>query len=213
MDVEYSDEDLFVLMSYKIENEESAKEAFRVFYDRYKKLVWTLCFRACTSLDTENGKELADCVVNNTMMAIYEHQTYDSQKAKLSTWISSIAYNKTVDLFKEYGITDNRVTPLNEATTAAVYDEDDEGVVEYEAPNRRLLDAALALLSERDREIVMTCFLYKDGNKHLPDEVLGELSRRYSTTSVNIRQIKKRSLDKVKTYMLQQYSFAVNSKK
>lgn len=210
MDVEYSDEDLFVLMSYKKEDEEGAKEAFRVFYDRYKKLVWTLCFRTCTSLDAENGKELADCVFNNTMMAIYEHPTYDSRKARLSTWVSRIARNETLDLFREYGIIDNRVSPLNEATTAAVSDED---VEEYEAPNKRLLNAALALLSERDREILVTCFMYQDGNKHLPDEVLSDLSRRYSTTSINIRQIKKRSLDKVKTYMLQQNSFAVNNKK
>jgi RNA polymerase sigma factor (sigma-70 family) len=212
MDVEYSDEDLFVLMSFKKEDEEGAKDAFRVFYDRYKKLVWTLCFRTCASLDAENGKELADCVFNNTMMAIYEHPTYDSRKAKLSTWISRIARNEASDLFKEYGITDNRVTPLNEAITTPIFDEN-EKAVEYEVPSRKVLDAALALLSERDREILMTYFMYQDGNKHLPDDVLGELERRYSTTSSNIRQIKKRSLDKVKTYMLQQYSFAVDNKK
>jgi len=39
---------------------------------------------------------------------------------------------------------------------------------------------------------------YSDGNKHLPDEVVSELCQRYGTLPDNLRQIKKRSLDKVK---------------
>lgn len=45
--------------------------------------------------------------------------------------------------------------------------------------------------------------MYQDGNKHLPDGVTKLLCERYGTTSVNLRKIKQRTLEKVKTYILQ----------
>lgn len=45
--------------------------------------------------------------------------------------------------------------------------------------------------------------MYQDGNKHLPDEILNELRLRYNTTSENIRQIKKRAMVKLGTYIQQ----------
>lgn len=45
--------------------------------------------------------------------------------------------------------------------------------------------------------------MYQDGNKHLPDEVTKLLCERYGTTSVNLRKIKQRTLEKVKTHILQ----------
>jgi len=90
---------------------------------------------------------------------------------------------------------------LNEGITNSIADE--ENVIYYDTPQKKLLDAALNLLSERDREILLTYFMYQEENKHLPDDVLEELSLRYSTTSANIRQIKKRALDKIKAYISQ----------
>lgn len=205
----YSDEDLFVLMSFKKDNETEAQEAFRVFYDRYKKLLWSLCYAVCTKLDIVNGKEFAKHVFNNTMMAIYEHPTFDSSKSKLSTWMSTIARNEAFDLIKEYGLNDTKVIPLNETITMSITDKERD-VVEYETPQKKILVEALNLLSERDREILLTCFMYQEEHKHLPDEVLNELSRRYATTSANIRQIKKRALDKVKAHISQNSTFLNN---
>jgi len=76
------------------------------------------------------------------------------------------------------------------------------------------LDDALRLLSERDREILLTCYMYKEDKKHLPDEVINELSLRYSTTPANIRQIQKRSLEKLKAYISNNSNFqTINLKK
>ncbi len=202
LDTSYTDEDLFVLMSYKEENEAEAKDAFRIFYERYKNLLWSLCYGVCAKLDIENGAELAQDVFSNTMMTIYAHPTYDSKKSKLSTWMSKIAYNETLDLIKEYNLNDRKNIPLKEDVITSTSDIEDD-IVDYETPQKKILNDALSLLSERDREILLTCFLYQEENKHLPDEVLSELSNRYSTTPANIRQIKKRALDKIKAHIIQ----------
>lgn len=204
----YSDEDLFVLMSFKKENEKEAQEAFRIFYERYKRLLWSLCYSVCTKLDIENGKEYAKYIFNNTMVSIYEHPTYDSRKSKLSTWMSKIAYNEALDLIKDYITNDTKNIPLNETITTSIPDKDDNDIiVEYDTPEKRILNEALNLLSERDREILLSCIMYQEENKHLSNEVLDELSRKFATTSVNIRQIKKRALDKVKMYISQNFAF------
>jgi len=204
----YSDEDLFVLMSFKKENEKEAQEAFRIFYERYKRLLWSLCYSVCIKLDIENGKEYAKYIFNNTMMSIYEHPTYDSHKSKLSTWMSKIAYNEALDLIKDYITNDTKNIPLNETITTSIPDKDDNDIIAgYDTPKKRILNEALNLLSERDREILLSCIMYQEENKHLSNEVLGELSRKFATTSVNIRQIKKRALDKVKMYISQNFTF------
>ena len=106
------------------------------------------------------------------------------------------------DLIKEYNLNDRKNIPLNEDVITSTSDIEDD-IVDYETPQKKILNDALSLLSERDREILLTCFLYQEENKHLPDEVLSELSNRYSTTPANIRQIKKRALDKIKAHIIQ----------
>ena len=205
----YSDEDLFVLMSYRKENEKEAQEAFRIFYERYKRLLWSLCYSVCTKLDLENGKELAHYVFNSTMMAIYKHPTYDSRKSKLSTWMSKIAYNEALDFIKEHSMNDGKNISLNEEITEDIPDKEDY-IIDFDTPQKKILNDALNMLSERDREILLTCYMYQEENRHLSDEVLGELTEKYSTTSDNIRQIKKRALDKVKAYIIQNSTFQIN---
>lgn len=209
IDSSYSDEDLFVLMSFKKDNEVEAQEAFQIFYYRYSKLLWSLCYSVCTKLDVNNGKEFASYIFSNTMTAIYEHPTYDASKSKLSTWMSRIAYHEALDLIKEHGMNNHKVIiPINEEMTTSTPDNNE--VVEHNTPQKKILDEALNLLTERDREILFTCIMHQEEKKHLPDEVLMQLSNRYNTTPVNIRQIKKRALDKVKAYISQNSNFLNN---
>lgn len=200
----YTDEDLFVLMSFKADNEEEAKEAFRIFYDRYKKLLWFLCNNVCSRFDG-NREELAKDVFNNVMMAIYEHPTFDSKKSKLSTWISRIAKNEMldlIDLLKEKRIGEKFFSHLNGNIVSPIYEEDYDDI-EIDTPRKVILDDTIKMLSEKDQEILLTYMMYQDGNKHLPDEVLKELCDKYETTSVNLRKIKERALQKVKTFIIQ----------
>lgn len=205
----YPDEDLFVMMSFRKDNEEEAKEAFLVFYTRYKHLLWALCYKVCTKLNVNNGKEFAKYIFSNTMISIYNSPTYDSSKGKLSTWMSRIAYHEALDLIKEHNISDNnKSVPLNDDMLAITQNEDD--VVEYNTPQKKILEDAINLLSEKDREILLTCIMHQEEKKHLSDGVLRELCNRYDTTSENIRQIKKRALDRVKSHITQNSDFLNN---
>ena len=211
----YSDEDLFVLMSFQKEDEVEAQKAFRIFYSRYSKLLKALCNNVCTKFDVVDGKEFAASVFNNTMLEIYHYPTYDSRKGKITTWVSKIARNEALEIIKGFGLNnDYRHVPLNEAITEFVVDEEnkeDEERVNYDTPQKRVLDDALNSLSEREREILLTCILFQEDKKHLPDEVLCDLNNRFGTTSAGIRQIKKRALDKVKAYIIKNSTFLQTS--
>ena len=206
-ELSYSDEDLFVLMSYRKEDEAEAQKAFRIFYKRYSKLLRSLCFSVCLKLDFNNGEELAYYIFNDTMFAIYNSPTYDSRKGKLSTWMSTIAYRKALDLIDEYDMNNNKFVPLNEDIVESIPDVEDE-IIEYQTPQRKVLDDALNTLSERDREVLLTCIMYQEKNKHLPDNVLKELCSRYSTTSDYIRQIKSRAFKKIKEHISKNFTFS-----
>jgi RNA polymerase sigma-70 factor (ECF subfamily) len=204
---EYSDEDLLVLMSFQKENKKEAEEAFRIFYNKYKNFLWSLCYSICTkSKGTNEGEELAKDVFNNTMMSIYDSShTYDSKKSKVNIWMARIAKNEMLDLLK--GQTE--FIPLNEDIHSTSEDNDKEDT-DFISPEKRILDKALNTLSEKEKDILLTYMQYSDGNKHLPDEVINELCQRYGTLPATLRQIKKRSLDKIKSFITTNKSVIIN---
>lgn len=196
--ISYSDEDLFVMMSFREENEMEAQAAFRIFYDRYKDFLWSLCYRVC-----QNDEELAKDVFMNTMMAVYQNShTYNVSKSKVTTWMSNIAKHEMFDLLdvlKEKRIGEKTFVPLDDNLVIPDIKDD----TNIETPEKKALNEALQTLSEKERDVLLTYMMYQDGNKHLPDEVTKLLCERYGTTSVNLRKIKQRTLEKVKTHILQ----------
>ena len=54
-----------------------------------------------------------------------------------------------------------------------------------------------------EKDILLTYMMYQDGNKHPPDEILNELRGKYTKTSDNIRQIKRRAMVKLHSYIQQ----------
>jgi len=197
--ISYSDEDLFVIMSFQEESEMEAQKAFRVFYDRYKSFLWNLCYRVC-----QNDEELAKDVFMNTMMAVYQNShTYNASKSKITTWISIIAKHEMLDLLdvlKEKRIGEKTFVPLDDNLAISDAEEED---ISIETPEKKALEEALQTLSEKEKDILLTYMMYQDGNKHLPDEVTEFLCDRYATTNVNLRKIKQRTLEKVKSHILQ----------
>jgi RNA polymerase sigma factor (sigma-70 family) len=199
---DYSDEDLLFMISLKNESGKEAEEAFRIFYNRHKQFLWNLCYKVC------RNEDLAKDVMQNTWIAIHKYcHTYDAQRSKVTTWMSKIARNEMCDLFKS----ETKNIPLNE-DIYSISDDNAEDT-EFTTPEKKILEEALNTLSERDKDILRTYMQYSEGNKHLPDEITNELCRRYSTTSANLRQIKKRSLEKVKNYMTSNKAITINKNK
>lgn len=200
--ISYSDEDLLVVISFREKNEVEAKEAFKIFYDRYKRFLLSLCYKVCQNIEP-NGAELAKDVFVNTMMAVYESSnTYNASKSKVATWLSCIAKHEMLDLLNilnEKRIGEKQFIPLNE--DLAISDTEDN--IEIETPQKKALDEALQTLSDKERDILLTYMMYQEGNKHLPDEVIQVLCDRYETSSINLRKIKQRALEKVRSHIIQ----------
>lgn len=194
----YSDEDLFIMMSQRNEKEKEAQEACRIFYAKYEKFLWNLCLRVCN-----NNEELAKDVFMNTMTAVYlKAHSYNAAKSKVTTWISNIAKHEMLDMLdilNEKRIGEKSFVELD--GNIAIPDVKDN--INIETPNEKALNEALQVLSQKERDILLTYMMYYDGNKHLPNEDIKFLCERYETTSVNLRKIKQRALEKVKNHILQ----------
>jgi len=58
------------------------------------------------------------------------------------------------------------------------------------------------MLTDKEKDILLTYMQYESNdNKQLPRNILEQLKAKYDTTSVNIRQIKYRSLKKIKDFI------------
>ena len=197
----YSDEELFILMSFKDEDEIAAQEAFTIFYNRYKVFLWNLCTSVCHNCNSTDNEELAKDVFQNTMISIYEYNhTFNPSKSKLTTWISSIAKNSMCNLLSQSKET--RIDEEMEAMLESEIHDQAENEFKFETPQQKALEEALKTLSDRDQDILRTYMMYEDGKKHLPDGVFQHLLNKYNTTPENLRQVKGRSLKKIKDLVL-----------
>lgn len=189
----YQDDELFVMMSFRETDKEEADRAYAIFYKRYAKKIWSICYKVCGN-QLLYGEDLAEYVFSETMIRIYKYPTYDGS-CKVSTWASKIAHNIMISFLdkpQEESYYDNI------ATINGYEQEDNFQIIISQTIEQKILDDALNSLSEKEKHILLTYFEYKDQNKHLPDSVMSELKKTYATTSDNIRQIRKRAFDKVK---------------
>lgn len=92
MQMDYSgldDEALLRLISF------AKTEALGEFYDRYSRLVYSL------SLFILNDPESAEEVTQDVFMRIWQKaETYRSEQAKVSTWLTSITRNRSIDVLR-----------------------------------------------------------------------------------------------------------------
>ena len=144
-----------------------------------------------------NKEQFVEELFSQTMIKIFVHPTYDPIKGKVSTWISGIAKNTALDLLKEWNAhTQITVEPIPEFSS-----EEDESTTP--SPLHLLLTQALEMLSDREKDILLTYLMYEDGNKYLPGTVLQELCSRHGITADNARQIKSRAMKKLRQQIQQ----------
>lgn len=205
----YSDEELFILMSYKDENVIEAQKAFTIFHNRYKNLLWNLCCCICHNCNTPENEELAKDLFQNTMISIYTYgHTFDPKKSKVTTWMSRIAKGELSQLL--CGIKDYRINEKLEVFLAEnIVDGKSENDFEFQSPEQIALQAAIESLSEREQEILLTYIMYEDGKKQLPQEIRQHLLDKYATTQQNMQQIKSRSLKKIKDHIVNHSNLSI----
>jgi len=195
-------EDILLIISEQEENEKDASKAFTCLYRGYSRYLGKVVANALKERGIYD-EHLFNAVINNTFHKLYLDPLSFSfkQSAKddksFKGWLAVVAKNELKKLINEY---------YDERFTSELVG--DEAVIEsIDVPeefqrsiNQKTLYKALKILSERDKHILRTLYLYYEEGKKTPSTVLDRLCRMHDTTKDNIRQIKRRSESKIIEY-------------
>lgn len=196
-------EEALLSISYADENTENAESAFNTLYREYSKFLFAVVRKNLSNIGI-NDNHLTETVVNNTFIKIYYNplkytlptDELDKTDRSFKAWISKIAKNELHDLFKEFKVFEViSAENISERAFNEIYI--DTKNINTESLNTKILEDALNLLSERDRDILRALYLFHEEGKNSPSEVLNELCNFFGTTKDNIRKIKERSEDKI----------------
>ncbi len=198
--------DLFLSMSLKEDNRQEAEKAFTIFYNLYKNYLYTVVRKACESWPMY-GEELIQTVHENTFLKVYEKAEdfliiedipFDRQEKRMKSWISKIARNEMFKLLRELK---EEKDNIEYHENLVLFENPDEEIEAQKSEDFILAEKALNSLSERDRHILVTYLMFEEDNKKLPSSEIKRLAEMWNVLPDNLRQIKKRSLEKVRKYI------------
>ena len=115
--------------------------------------------------------------------------SYDEEKATLSTWIYTITHNTVCNYYRDES---KRALPLDE--NALLVDADDDVMVEIENEIlKEQLAVALEALTEREQDIIVLYYYHE-----MP---LGDIAIKMGITYTNAKFIKHQAINKLKCKM------------
>jgi|SRR5690625_1410485 len=195
-------ENILLSISDKENDIDNAYAAFDSLFKEYSRYLGKVVNNALKNMGIYD-EDLFNTIINNTFLVVYEKplkfnfrkEAQDDKSFK--AWLATIAHNELKQLLQEYFSKESEISVVInekdiESTTIP------EEIVE--SINNNILQSALATLSERDRHILMTLYLYYEKDKDTPSDVLDLLCKMHKTTKSNIRQIKRRSENKIIEY-------------
>ena len=200
-----SSEDLLVILSMNEDSPKEASLAFNEFFKRFSKFVWQQSQSISTNLPWP-AEDLARAILSNTFLKVQAKAgAYDPKKNSttnadhgIELWLSGIIKNEYKQLVSHSSEDQKdakedylRVAYKTEEAFNDPFEEEDEETVSIE---RACLELSLAQLKDREKDVLLTYFRYKDGNKQLPRPEIDRLANLYNTTAVNLRKIKERTV-------------------
>lgn len=204
-------EDLFLIMSMKDDDKQQAEKAYNEFHNRYSKYLYGIITSAAKKFkNTYDYEELAANILQNTLLIIWEKAdtfikiedvTIEKKESRVKVWLGKIAQNEMYKLLREYEA--DKITYDTELINEINLNDEPISVSKPKF-EKVLLDRALNSLKEREKEILLAYYQYSEKDKNMPSEALDNLCRIFDTTRDNLRQIKKRALDKVNSYIAEQ---------
>lgn len=195
-------ENILLIISEKSNDEDSAVAVFTTLYHGYSKFLNSVI----SSVLKNSGiydEQILNTVVNNTFYKLYENPLIFSFPEKavddkgFKAWLSKVAKNEFKRLLDEYY---KDTISLEKMSSEPAIESEELAVEIYTNVNFKTLDDALNMLSERDRHILLTLYLYYEEGKNTPSDVLNILCKMYDTTKPNIRKIKERCEKKIVEY-------------
>lgn len=207
--------DLQIIVGLKSGEDDNQLRQFQtLFFDRYKGYIYGVAIKRCRSYP--DTADFATEITQQTFIAAFKgiskfdiSQEVDSSKHAtiIKAWLGRIAnncFNKEYAKRKNIILIDN----LKSMPEEVGYDlfENLYGEEPIEIPNafRSKLKEAMNGLTETQKHIIEVyasegCI--NDPKKKLSKESMALLCKTHNTSSDNIRQIKKRTLDKIKTLL------------
>ena len=198
-------EETLLLISERSNDEGAALAAFKNLYKNYSKFLNTVISGALKNSGIYD-EHILNTVMNNTFYKLYEDPlTFSFPKnieddKTFKAWLSVVARNELKRLLKEYY---HNNSSLEEIGIEPAIISEELSLEVFESANIKILNDALNTLSERDRHILLTIYLYYEEGKNTPSETLDLLCEMYGTTKVNIRNIRERSEKKIIDYFSQ----------
>lgn len=194
-----TDFELLTAISSKASSPLNSVEAFNEFYLRYYDYVWKCSYFACEGSPDRNG--LAKDIFQNTFIKVKLKASLYKKDVGVKGWLGTIVRNEFIDIFRSK-INVNKVVEIDGLSEEILVYENENN--EISNLNRLQLESALAQLSERDRDVILTYFRYHDPlspMQHLPENEIKYLTNKYNTTSTNLRKIKQRALKKLESIL------------
>ncbi len=166
----------------------SSEGALGELYNRYNRLVYSL------ALHVVGDQATAEEITLDVFMRVWERAgTYRSERAKTSTWLSSIARNRSIDELRRRGARPEQhsvswadVTPAAHPTTAGP-----EPVIEG-AWEEEQVRAAVAGLPAEQRQILALAYFHGLTQREIADQLdqpLGTVKTRIRLAMNKLRQI------------------------
>lgn len=202
---ELTSEELFLHMAMKDDDRLSAEKAFSIFYKRFYKYLMQLCISVCKPFK-RYGSDLPELIFTNTLLKVYQKAESficiekltgeDKKELRIKAWLGRIAERELYTFLKK----NSTHTNLDFKDDMSEFEDicfDPEEIPP--PPNEKMikLEAALQQLSDRDRDILMTSYLFEKENKTMPREVIKDLCDHWGILPDNLRQIRSRSIHKL----------------
>ena len=123
----------------------SELEAFSEFYDRYVNLIYSIAYNILGS------QPLAEDVTQDVFLKIWlKIDHYEPDKAKISTWLSSITRNRSIDLARKRNKVNRQISWADAASSQNLDGDNPAERAELNLTRNRVREA-LAQLPEEQR--------------------------------------------------------------
>lgn len=212
-------EDLLVIISMQADEPEAARRAFDEFHRRYKSYVWKIAISLAKYIHDPNQEEIARDIFNDTFLDVFSNSAKKSYfdpahctdiEKGIKAWLSGIARNhfrRMIDAVQKV----SRISYLDVFPERPFFDPDDADETEMADPPPMIaLKRALQTLSDRDREILLIAVQFEEEGR-LPKVIKQTLCEKYGLSPDSLRQVKKRSKEKIEKYM-QEHVFLTQKK-
>ncbi|NOQ76045.1 MAG: hypothetical protein GQ574_28825 [Crocinitomix sp.] len=196
--------DLFLQISMRAEDQQSAEKALAEIQRRYQNFLYTIIRRACSSWK-QYGEDLIISTYSNTLLALYlkadkfieiDDLDESNQERRFKGWLAKVAQTELLMLLRE--LRNDNIEYIEDDSFLSIEDKKNE---ELPSQNILLIEDALKTLKERDRDILVTYMMFQDGRKQLPKEEMERLTEIWETTPDNARQIRRRAFMKVESFV------------